>query len=129
MLEDGIVAVPLHVVGPAHERGVLGGASVVMPQVEIGELDFLAERIGGDEALGFQSIHDGLGGEDFFVGGVHHGGAFLEDAVHERRRVALQADVFHLGLRAFGIRPGRGDFGEQVVRQTVGGIMRDAATV
>src|SRR5215469_14850591 len=41
--EQLVVAVPLHEVGPAHERAVLAGAAVVVPQVEEGEVDGLRE--------------------------------------------------------------------------------------
>jgi hypothetical protein len=39
VLEHGVVAVPLNEVGPAHERPVLGRAAVVVPEVEVEEID------------------------------------------------------------------------------------------
>src|SRR3954469_19771157 len=38
VLEHRVVAVPLHEVGPTHERPVFGGAAVVVPQVEVQEV-------------------------------------------------------------------------------------------
>ena len=129
VLEDRVVAVPLHIVGPAHERGVLRGAAVIMPEVEIGELDRLAERISRKQPVRFDPVHDGAGGEDLFVGVSHHCGAFPVNAIHERRRVALQADVLHLRPRAFRIRTFLGDFGEQIIREPLGWVVGDAAAV
>ena len=51
VLEDRIIAVPLHKIRAAHERRVLRGAAVVMPQVKIGELDRLAEGVGREQAV------------------------------------------------------------------------------
>src|SRR5437868_5910964 len=45
VLQDRVVAVPLHEVGPAHESAVLGRPAVVVPQVEVGEVDRLRERL------------------------------------------------------------------------------------
>src|SRR6516225_9075571 len=44
LLQYGIVAVPLHEIGSAHERAVLAGASVVVPQIEVEEVNRLGER-------------------------------------------------------------------------------------
>ena len=46
-----VVAVPLHEVGAAHEGAVLRGPAEVVPEVELGELDRLVERLGRQQPL------------------------------------------------------------------------------
>src|SRR5437763_9036327 len=46
-----VVAVPLDEVGAAHEGAVLGGPAVVVPQVEVLEVDRVLERLVGQQAL------------------------------------------------------------------------------
>ena len=43
LLQHGIVAVPLHEVRAAHERAVFAGPSVVMPEIEVNEVDRLSK--------------------------------------------------------------------------------------
>ena len=45
VLQDGIIAVPLHKIRAAHEGAVFGGAPVVVPEVEIVELDRLLKGV------------------------------------------------------------------------------------
>src|SRR3954462_3326065 len=61
VLEDRVVAVPLGEVGPAHEGGVLGGAAVVVPQVEVQEVDRVRERRALQHAVLAQP-RDNIGG-------------------------------------------------------------------
>src|SRR4051794_13948278 len=49
VLQHGVVAVPLGEVLAAHERPVLGGPPVVVPQVEVIEVDGLLERFGAQD--------------------------------------------------------------------------------
>ena len=46
-----IVAVPLDEVGAAHEGAVLRGPAVVVPQIEIDEIDRLRERRSRQQAV------------------------------------------------------------------------------
>ena len=49
LLQQSIVAVPLHKIGAAHEGAVLAGAAVVVPQIEVGEVDGVRERRAGEQ--------------------------------------------------------------------------------
>src|ERR1043166_1988870 len=42
-LQHGIVSVPLNEIGASHERAMLAGAPVVVPEVEVNEVDGLRE--------------------------------------------------------------------------------------
>src|SRR3954468_246840 len=43
LLQHGIVPVPLHEIGASHKGPVFAGPSVVMPQVEVHEIDGMGE--------------------------------------------------------------------------------------
>ena len=43
--EQLVVAVPLDKVGAAHEGAVLAGTAVVVPEIEVGEVDGLGEGL------------------------------------------------------------------------------------
>src|SRR5690349_13888460 len=51
VLQQRIVAVPLHEVRSSHERAMLGRSAIVVPQVEVGEVNRLLERFRGKDAL------------------------------------------------------------------------------
>src|SRR5215469_3916194 len=58
-LQHGIVAMPLHKVGASHKGAVLAGASVVVPEIEINEIDRVRERRAAERAVfaqGFNQI-------------------------------------------------------------------------
>src|SRR6185437_17148957 len=69
VLEDRIVAVPLGEVLTAHEGAVLGRAPVVVPQIEVEEIDRLREERTGDDLVGAERLVDFLGGFYLIVGG------------------------------------------------------------
>src|SRR3954466_1651401 len=46
-----VVAVPLHEIGASHEGAVLRGAAVVVPQIEVDEIDRLRERRGVQQTV------------------------------------------------------------------------------
>src|SRR5580765_7488897 len=54
VLENGIIAVPLHKVGATHKGAVLGGPSVIVPQIEVFELDRVFERVRRDQIVGIK---------------------------------------------------------------------------
>ncbi len=45
VLQDRVIAMPLHEIRPAHERAMFGGPAIVMPEVEVFELDRLLVRL------------------------------------------------------------------------------------
>ncbi len=54
------IAVPLHKIRSPHERSVLAGAAVVVPHVEVSEIDGMRKRRPGKRAILVQSIDDVL---------------------------------------------------------------------
>src|ERR1035438_325175 len=72
LLHHWIVAVPLHKVGSSHECTVLARASVVMPEIEVDEIDTIGEWQPGQHSVLAQSVHDVLRGVNAIVGGLHH---------------------------------------------------------
>src|SRR5262245_27844358 len=70
--EHRVVAVPLDEVGAAHERAVLRRAAVVVPEIEIDEVDRLAERRRRQRALFAQRGHQAPGLLYFLVRARDH---------------------------------------------------------
>ncbi len=68
LLQQAVVAVPLDEVGAAHEGCVLAGAAVVVPEVEVGEVDGVGEGRSGERAVLVQAVDDVLGGQNLGVG-------------------------------------------------------------
>src|SRR5581483_274439 len=61
LLQHGIVPVPLHEVGASHERSLFAGAPVVMPEIEVNEIDRLREGRTGKRPIFSQAVHQILG--------------------------------------------------------------------
>ena len=57
-LHHGIVPVPLHEIGSAHERAMLAGSPVVVPQIEIHKIDGVGEWRPREHAILPQTIDD-----------------------------------------------------------------------
>src|SRR5438105_14255879 len=51
VFQQRIVAMPLHEVGAAHEGAMIGGAALIVPQVEVNEVNRLLEGSGGEHAF------------------------------------------------------------------------------
>src|SRR6516162_7258079 len=98
VLEDRVVAVPLGEVLSAHERPVLGGAPIVMPEIEVDKIDRVRERRTGYHLLGAQALVNLLGRLDFFIGARDGLLGFVVDALDERSCMALQTGFFHVRL-------------------------------
>jgi hypothetical protein len=125
LLEHGVVAVPLDEVGAAHEGAMLRGAAVVVPQIEVEEVDGIRERRAGERAIGAQRgdeilrvLHAGVGGGDDLLG-------LDVDAVDGGRGVTLLADLLHGGLRADVVGAFGGDGRREKPGEAVGRIVRD----
>src|SRR5947209_18174341 len=58
--QDRVVAVPLHEVGPTHERPVLGRPPIVVPPVDVGEVNGRLERPDAEDVAGATGIGDRL---------------------------------------------------------------------
>src|SRR6187455_941260 len=58
MLENGIISMPLGEVLPPHEGSVLGGAAVVMPEIEIEKINRFLERLACQHAVFPETFDD-----------------------------------------------------------------------
>src|SRR6516164_5522420 len=89
MLQNRVVAMPLNEVRAAHERAMLGRASIIVPEIEVLELDGVLEWVPLKDAFLAQLVHDRSGGGDFLVGCVHDLFRFTIDSVNKRTGMAL----------------------------------------
>src|ERR1700690_2333813 len=64
LAQHGIVSMPLHKIRSAHERPVLGGSSVIVPEIEVEEIDGLREWRPVQNSIFAQAIHYGFGGRN-----------------------------------------------------------------
>src|SRR5436305_1261990 len=62
LAQHRVVAVPLHEVRAAHERAVLGSPAVVVPEVEVDEVNRIRERVAGQQIIFPQPVNDLFGG-------------------------------------------------------------------
>ena len=90
---------PLHEVGAAHERSVLAGASVVMPEIEVDEVDRAGEWRTREDAVFAQAVDDGPSprARVALVMPTTCSACVYTRSIM-RRRVALQADLLHFRL-------------------------------
>ena len=58
---------PLYEVCASHEGAVFGGATIVVPKVEIDEVNGLRERWALEQALAADAIHKGFGPRDIVI--------------------------------------------------------------
>src|SRR5579859_1591452 len=124
-LEHRIVAVPLDEVGTAHERAVLAGAAVIVPKIEIDEVNRLRERRATQCAVFAQTIDQVLRGFHANIRGLYDLFGLAVDAVDERRGMALRADLLHLGLGGGVVGAPIGNGVGEIVRKALGGIVSD----
>jgi hypothetical protein len=93
-----VIAMPLYKVGATHKGTVLRCSAIVVPQIEVSEIDWVGEGRPGQSPILMQAIHDRFGRENLGVCAVNHLFALLVDPIHERLGVALRADLFHVDL-------------------------------
>src|SRR6185369_10043927 len=72
LLQHRIVAVPLHEVSSAHESAMLAGASIVMPEIEVHEIDWLREGWSTHSAIFTEAGDQVLSVLDFCIRVRHH---------------------------------------------------------
>ena len=58
---------PLYEVCASHESAVFSGAAIVVPQIEIDEVNGLGERRTLEQALTAETIHQGFGPRDIVI--------------------------------------------------------------
>src|SRR5262245_41680814 len=129
VLEDWVVAVPLGEVLAAHEGPVLGGAPVIVPEVEVEEIDRVRERRTGYHLVSAQAVVNLLGGRHFFIGARDGLLRFGVDAIDDRGRVALHAGLFHVRLREREARTLGRNLGREQVREPLARVVRDLLAV
>ena len=124
-----VIAVPLDEVGASHEGSVLAGAAVVVPQIEVGKVNRVAERRARQGSVFVQSIHDVLGGKNLGVCALDDLFTLVVDSVDTRRGVALGADLLHidLGLKVVWTM-GRDSVGE-IPAESIGRIVSNLQAV
>ena len=55
-----VIAMPLHKVGAAHERTVFRCAAIVVPEIEVGEVDGMRKWRSGERAVVVKAVDDRL---------------------------------------------------------------------
>jgi len=116
--------VPLHEIRAAHERAVLRRPPVVVPEVEVHEVDAIREWLARQRALAAQRIHQRLCLADPLIGHVDDLLRLRVHAVDQRLRMTLRADLLHVVLRRQEIRTLLRDRIRQVIRQALRRIVR-----
>src|SRR5262249_33085526 len=84
VLKDRVIAVPLGEVLSAHEGPMLGGAPVIMPEIEIEKIDRVRKRRTAYHLLGAQALVSLLGRLHFFIGARDGLLRFVVDALDDR---------------------------------------------
>ena len=120
---------PLHEIRAAHEGAVFAGASVIVPEIEVGEVDGMREGRSGQCAVLVQTIHDVFGCENLFVGASNDLFCLRIDAVNGGLSVALRADLLHVDLRLEIVGPMGADGVGKIPTEPVGRIVRDLESV
>src|SRR6185369_17235367 len=120
---------PLHEVGAAHERPMLRCAAVVVPEIEIGEVDSMREGWPRETAILAQVIHYRLGSGDLGVGALHNFFALSVDAVNQNLRVALSTDLLHIDLGLEVVRSMSCDCVRKVPTEPVRWVVRDLESI
>src|ERR1019366_2161431 len=73
VFHHGVVAVPLDKVGATHECAMLGGPSIVVPQVKVSEVDRVLEGPAFEDTVLAQPIDDVLCRLGLVIGRNDHG--------------------------------------------------------
>src|SRR5262249_1752341 len=89
VLQQGIGTVPLSEILAAHESAMLDGPAIVMPKIEILEINRLRERLTGDNPIFAQTEINVLDFLDFLVGARNHFFCLAVDRIDDRTCVTL----------------------------------------
>src|SRR5215831_5242069 len=81
VLPQRVIAMPLGKVGAPHEGAMLGGAAVIMPEVEVLEIKRCLARLLAHQAFLSQSFDNLLVRFHLFVGGLHNGFGLLVELI------------------------------------------------
>jgi|CZKL01.1.fsa_nt_gi hypothetical protein len=120
---------PLHKVGAAHEGTVLRCTAIVVPEVEVGEVDGVREWRSGEKPVLVKVVHDRFGGQDLRIGAFDDLLALVVNAVNKGLRVALRADLLHVDLGLQVIRTMSGNCIGKVPAEPVRWIVRNLEAV
>ena len=120
---------PLHEVGAPHERAVLAGASVVVPEIEIDEIDRLRERKTGERLVFAEAVNEGFRSGHLLICVLDDLFSLAVYTVDHGRSVALRADLLHLRLGCRVVGTLLGNRIREVVRKALRGIVRHTDAV
>jgi len=127
--EHGIVAVPLDEIGAAHEGTMFGSSSIIVPEIEIEEIDPAGKGRAFQKAVRAQTVDNSFSFGNALIGDFDHLLGLLVHAVDDGLGVALRADLLHVGLRVDIIRPLAGNGVGQVERETLRRIVRHLVSI
>ena len=124
MLEDRVIAVPLGEVLSAHEGSVLGGAPVIMPEIEVDKINRVRERRTAYHLLGAQALVSLLGRLHFFIGARDGLLRLVVEAIDDRTCVALHTGFFHVRLGQCVPRALRRNLGGKQIGESLAWVVR-----
>src|SRR5579872_7360050 len=119
LLQQSVVAVPLHKVGAAHEGTMLARAAIVVPEVEVREIDWIGERRSRNDSVLVKPVDNGFGLEHFRVRAGDNFFGLRIDPIDEGLGVALGTNLFHISLGTQVVRPFLADRVGQVPAETI----------
>ena len=124
-----VIAMPLHKVGAAHERTVFRCAAIVVPEIEVGEVDGMRKWRSGERAVVVKAIDDRLGGKNLCVGTFDDLLAMVINAVNEDLSMALRANLLHVDLGLQVVRAMGGNCIGKVPAEPVRWIVRNLEAI
>src|SRR4051794_31794005 len=99
MLEHWVIAMPLHEIRASHKGSMFGGASVIVPKIEICEVNRVFKRQ-ADQAVLAQSVHDRLRSRYLAVCAGHDFLGLRIYLINDPPCMAITAKILHGGLSA-----------------------------
>jgi len=120
---------PLNEISAAHKCTVLGSPAVVVPQVEVDEVNAVGERRTFENSIGAQAVHNRFGLSHTLVRNVDYLFGLLVHTVDDRLCMALRADLLHVVLREKVVWPFLGNCVREVVGQAFGGVVRHLVAI
>src|SRR5579872_1518380 len=67
-----VIPVPLNKIRASHKRSVLRGAAIVVPEIEVSEVNGMCEGWSRQASIFAQAIHDRLRSQNLRVRTLHH---------------------------------------------------------
>ena len=118
-----VVPVPLNKVRSTHESAVLAGAAVIVPQIEVSEIDGLGKWWSSQCAVLMQPIHDVFRSKHSCIRVCDNLLCLRVDAIDAVLCMALRADLLHVDLRLQVVGTVGTDSVSKVPAKAVRGVM------